>query len=111
MGSMPSVSSNSTLNREPMTAAALSVRLAFGSSRSMRAAMVACKVAGTLASLTSAVDTYAPVCPAVRRARLVRARSPRRRGRIPGGPLGDRVAQRAIRRVRAEQLRDQCRGF
>ena len=34
-----------------------SVRLAFGSSRSMRAAMVACNVAGTLTSPTSAVDT------------------------------------------------------
>ena len=54
---MPSVSSRSRLNREPMTAAALKVRLAAGSSRSMRAAMVACKVAGTLTSPTSAVDT------------------------------------------------------
>ena len=56
-GSMPSVVSRSRLNREPMTAAALKVRLAAGSSRSMRAAMVACKVAGTLTSATSAVDT------------------------------------------------------
>jgi hypothetical protein len=31
----------SSLNREPITAAALNVRLAFASSRSMRAAMVA----------------------------------------------------------------------
>ena len=56
-GSTPSVSSRSRLNREPMTAAALKVRLAFGSSRSMRAAMVACKVAGTLTSAISAVDS------------------------------------------------------
>ena len=54
---MPSVSSRSRLNREPMTAAALSVRLAVGSSRSMRAAMVACSVAGTLTSAASAVET------------------------------------------------------
>ena len=60
---MPSVFSRSRLNREPMTAAALSVRLAFGSSRSMRAAMVACNVAGTLTSATSAVDMYAPRSP------------------------------------------------
>ena len=53
---MPSVSSRSRLNREPMTAAALKVRLAAGSRRSMRAAMVACNVAGTLTSATSAVD-------------------------------------------------------
>ena len=46
-----------------MTAAALNVRLAFGSSRSMRAAMVACNVAGTLTSAASAVEMYAPDCP------------------------------------------------
>ena len=46
-----------------MTAAALSVRFAFGSSRSMRAAMVACNVAGTLTSATSADARYAPGSP------------------------------------------------
>ena len=54
---MPNVSNRSRLNREPMTAAALKVRLAAGSSRSMRAAMVACNVAGTLTSAASAVDS------------------------------------------------------
>ena len=54
---MPRVSSSSRPNLEPMTAAALKVRLAAGSSRSMRAAMVACKVAGTLTSPASAVDS------------------------------------------------------
>ena len=54
---MPSVSSRSRLNFVPMTAAALNVRLAAGSSRSMRAAMVACKVAGTLTSSASAVNS------------------------------------------------------
>ena len=53
-----------SLNREPTTAAALNVRFAFGSRRSMRAAMVACSVAGTLTSAASAVDTYAPGSPA-----------------------------------------------
>ena len=42
---MPRVSSRPGSNREPMTAAALKVRLATGSRRSMRAAMVACLVA------------------------------------------------------------------
>ena len=31
--------------------------------------------------------------------------------RVTGGPLGDRVAQRANRGVRPEQLGDQCCGF
>ena len=31
--------------------------------------------------------------------------------RVTGGPLGDRVAQPTHRRVRPEQLRDQCRGL
>src|SRR5271166_3810359 len=62
-GSIPNVSSKLRLKFEPMTAAALSVRLAFGSRRSMRAAMVACKVTGTLTSPTSAADRYAPGAP------------------------------------------------
>ena len=53
----------SRLNLEPTTAAALNVRLAFRSRRSMRAAMVACSVAGTPTSATSAVDRYAPRSP------------------------------------------------
>jgi len=40
-----------------MSAAALSLRLAFGSRRSTRAPMVACNVAGTLASPTAAADS------------------------------------------------------
>jgi hypothetical protein len=62
-GSIPSTVSTSRSNREPITAAALNVRLASGSRRSMRAAMVACSVAGTLTSATSAADMYAPVSP------------------------------------------------
>ena len=62
-GSIPSTVSTSRSNREPITAAALNVRLARRSSRSMRAAMVACSVAGTLTSAISAVDMYAPRSP------------------------------------------------
>ena len=47
----------SVVKREPMTAAAFSVCLAAGSRRSMRAAMVACTVAGTLTSSKSTVET------------------------------------------------------
>ena len=105
---MPSAVSRSRLNREPITAAALSVRLAVGSSRSMRAAMVACRVAGTLTSATSAVDTYAPRLPAQHTALGQFAHDLLGEKRITGGPLGDRLAQRADRGVRPEQLGDQC---
>ena len=86
---MPSVSSTPWLNLEPMTAAALKVRLAFGSSRSMRAAMVACKVAGTLTSLTSAVDMYAPRLAAQHTTLGQFAHHLLGEERITGGPLGD----------------------
>ena len=94
-----------------MTAAALNVRLAFGSSRSMRAAMVACSVAGTLTSATSAVDMYAPRLPAQHTTLGQFAHDLLGEERITGGPLGDRLAQPANRGVRPEQLRDQCRGL
>ena len=99
------------LNREPMTAAALSVRFAFGSSRSMRAAMAACNVAGTL---TSASLSRRHVCArlAVQHTTLGQfAHDLLGEKRITGGPLRDRLAQRANRGVRPEQLRDQCRRF
>ena len=94
-----------------MTAAALKVRLAAGSSRSMRAAMVACTVAGTLTSPTSAVDTYATGLSLQHAALGQVAHDLLGEERVPGGPLGDLVAKRTIRGVRAEQLRDQRRGF
>ena len=50
-----------TASRRPLRRSA--VRFAFGSRRSMRAAIVACSVAGTLTSVTSAVDRYAPGFP------------------------------------------------
>ena len=50
---MPRLASRSELKRDPMTAAAARVCLAARPSRSMRAAMVACSVAGTRTSATS----------------------------------------------------------
>ena len=76
-----------------MTAAALNVRLASGRSRSMRAAMVACKVAGTLTSAASAVDLYAPRLPAQHAPLGQFAHDLLGEKRITGGPLGDRLAQ------------------
>ena len=108
---MPSTVSRSTPNREPITAAALNVRLAFGSSRSMRAAMVACNVAGTLTSAPSAVDLYAPRLPFQHATFGEFAHDLLREERITGGPPGDRLAQCLNRGVRPEQLRDQCRSF
>ena len=108
---MPSTVSRSRPNREPITAAALNVRFAFGSSRSMRAAMVACNVAGTLTSAPSAVDMYAPRLPAQHATLGQFAHDLLGEKRITGGPLGDRLAQLANRGVRPEQLRDQCRSL
>jgi hypothetical protein len=51
---MPNADSNSASNRAPITDAAFTVRLAGMLSRSMRASMAACTVAGTLTSATSA---------------------------------------------------------
>ena len=110
-GSMPSVFSRSRLNREPMTAAALNVRLAFGSSRSMRAAMVACK-RGRHTHLSNLCRRQ--VCarlPAQHTTLGQFAHDLLGEERITGGPLGDRLAQRANRGVRPEQLRDQCGGL
>ena len=100
------------LNREPMTAAALNVRLAAGSSRSMRAAMVACTVAGTL----DLGDIGAS-----RRRRRARPRSTPRsassrtissaKNGLPAARSAIIWRQPADRGVRPEQLGDQCRGL
>ena len=71
----------------------------------MRAAMVACNVAGTLTSATSAVEMYAPVCPTQHTTLGEFAHDLLGEERITGGPLGDRLAQLADRGVRPEQLR------
>ena len=102
-GSTPSWVNRSRLNRDPMTAAALNVRFASVGSRSMRAAMVACSVAGTLTSETSAVEMYAPDSP--RSTTLGQfAHDFLGEERITGGPVGDRLAQCANRGVGPEQL-------
>ncbi len=92
---MPSAASKLWLNREPITAAAFSVRLAFGSSRSMRAAIVACRVAGTLTSATSAVEMYPPRLPlSTPRSASSRTISSAKNG-FPAARLDDHLAQRA----------------
>ena len=75
----------------------------------MRAAMVACSVAGTLTSAASAVDMYAPRCPcSTPRSASSRTISSAKNG-LPAALLGDRLAQPDSRGVRPEQFRDQCR--
>ena len=54
---MPSAASSSASKRAPITDAAFTVRLAGVVSRSIRAAMAACTVTGTLTSATSARQT------------------------------------------------------
>ena len=101
---MPSAVEQVRLNREPITAAAFNVRLAVGSSRSMRAAMVACSVAGTLTSATSAVEMYAPRLPrSTPRSASSRTISSAKNG-LPAALLGDHLTQSANRGVRPEQL-------
>ena len=70
----------------------------------MRAAMVACNVAGTLTSATSAVEMYAPGSPrSTPRSASSRTISSAKNG-LPAALLGDRLAQCANRGVRPEQL-------
>ena len=105
----PARSADSAPNREPITAAALNVRLAFGSSRSMRAAMVACNVAGTL--------TSASLCRRACTRRASRRSTPRSASSrtISSAKNGLPAALSVIvspslptRGVRPEQLGDQC---
>src|SRR6516164_9614595 len=60
---IPNDFSVSALNREPTTAAALRVFLASAPRRSIRAAMAACSVPGTLTSETSVRQVYSPRSP------------------------------------------------
>jgi hypothetical protein len=95
----------------PMTAAALSVRLAFESRRSMRAAIVACSVAGTLTALTSAADRYAPGSPrSTPRSASSRTISSAKKG-LPAARSAILSPSARFEGVRTEQPRDQCRGF
>ena len=108
----PSAASRSRLNRDPMTAAAPSVCLAAGPRRSMRAAMVACSVAGTL-DLGDIGRRHRSrrARRAARRVRPVHARSPRRRTGFRRHARRFSWPIRADRRIRAQQLGDQRRGF
>ena len=93
---------------EPTTDAALSVRLAFGSSRSIRALIAACRVAGTVTSATSASADVAAACSLEYPAFGQVAHDLLGEKRITGSPIGDRLAQPANRGVRPEQFADQC---
>ena len=74
----------------------------------MRAAMVACSVAGTLTSATSAVDMYAPGCPrSTPRSASSRTISSAKNG-LPAALSAIVSAQPADRGVRPEQLGNQC---
>ena len=101
---------SSASNWEPITAAAFNVRLATLSSRSMRAAIAACKVAGTLASaapsdrVSAALAAQHPAVGEVSDDLLGEERVARR-------PLGDLGRQRGQRRVRAQQLGDEGARF
>ena len=77
----------------------------------MRAAMVACSVAGTLTSATSAVADVAPRLPAQHAAFGEVAHDLLGEEWVTGGARGDRLAQPVDRGVRRRAVRDQCRGL
>ena len=91
----------------PMTEAACSSRLSSGGSRSMRAARIACTVAGTWSASTGRVSRYAPRSPASApvstsvRTRLLEEE------RVALRPLDQEPLERREARVGAEQRRQQ----
>ena len=100
----------SGLNRVPTDGRRVSVRFALGSSRSMRAAIVACNVAGTLMSASSAEEMYAPRLPVpAHRVRPGPARSLRRRTDCRPRCPAMVWPSPAYRGVPVQQLRGQCR--
>ena len=108
---MPSVSSRSRLTFAPMTAAALRVRLAAGSSRSMRAAMVACTVAGMLTSAHIGRRDVAARLSLQHTALGQVAHDLLGEKRVPGGPFDDQGGQPGHRGVRPDQFADQRAGL
>ena len=90
---MPSAASSSAPKRAPITAAAFNVRLAGAVSRSMRASMAACTVAGTLTSATSTPTDIAPMLAGQHPALGQLAHHLLGEKRVPGGPLGDDCRQ------------------
>ena len=99
-------------NLEPMTAAALKVRLAAGSSRSMRAAMVACSVAGTLdlASIGLSTRKRRGSPRSTPRSANSRTISSAKNG-LPAARSAIMVANPPTEGSRPEQLGDQCCGL
>ena len=94
-----------------MTAAAASVCLAAGPSRSMRAAMVACSVAGTLTSATSVSAGVAAALADEHAAFGEVTDDLLGEERVAGRALGDHRADLADRRIGAQQLSDQRMRF
>ena len=107
---MPSAASRSASKRAPITDAAFTVRLAGLVSRSMRASMAACTVAGTLMSATSAPTDVAAALAGQHAALDQLTHHLLGEKRVPGGPLGDDRRQLADRGVRTQQLIQQCCG-
>ena len=91
-----------------MTAAALKVRFASGSSRSMRAATVACRVAGTFTSAT-----LRPICIRPLSAQYTTlgqvAHDLLGEERITGGPVGDSGPMRQPRGPPRAAPKQRCR--
>ena len=94
----------SGVNRDPMTAAAFSVRLAAGSRRSMRAAITACSVLGTW---TSADRIDAQIAAAAAHQHVALAQIPHdflgEEG-IPGRTLRDELGKFGDRSVLAQKF-------
>ena len=108
---MPSAASSSAPKRAPITDAAFNVRLAGVLSRSMRAAMAACTVAGTadvghirMTDIATALTGQHPALHQLAHHLLGEKR-------VPGGPLGDDRCQLADRGIRTQQLTQQRRGI
>ena len=106
---LQSASACQVLNRDPITAAAFSVRLAAGSRRSMRAAITACNVLGTL---TSAAGSDAQIAAAAADQHVALAQVPDdllgEEG-IARRALGDELGESGHRPVLAQQFSTQRR--
>ena len=107
---MPSAASSSAPKRAPITDAAFNVRLAGVSSRSMRASMAACTVAGTRDVGDIRATDVAAALTGQHAALHQLAHHLLGEERVPGGPLGDDRRQLADRGIRTQQLTQQRRG-
>ena len=107
---MPSAASSSASKRAPITDAAVNVRLAGVFSRSMRASMAACTVAGTRDVGDIASTDIAAALAGQHAALRQLAHHLLGEKRVPRGPLGDDRRQLADRGIRPQQLTEQRRG-